>query len=69
MVTELAGTKRIKDQPAAAATMAADLEVSSVIPTMVSTRRLEGTLVAPEVKKPLPDHLTDTSKPVSNHII
>ena len=42
--------------------MAADLEVSTVIPTMVSTRRLEGTLVAPEVKKPLPNHLTDTSK-------
>ncbi len=42
--------------------MAADLEVSSVIPTMVSTRRLEGTLVAPDVKQALPNHLTDTSK-------
>lgn len=42
--------------------MAADLEISTVIPTMVSTRRLEGTLVAPEVTKELPNHLTDTSK-------
>lgn len=42
--------------------MAVELEVSSIIPTMVSTRRLEGTLVAPDSKQQVPDHLTETSK-------
>ncbi len=28
----------------------------------VSTKRLEGTLVAPRVRKSVPNHLTDTSK-------
>jgi hypothetical protein len=43
--------------------MAADLlEVSSFIPTMVSTRRLEGTLVAPKKSQDVPNHLTETSE-------
>ena len=43
--------------------MAADLDTSSnVIPVMVSTRRLEGTLVAPVTVHKVPNHLTDTSK-------
>lgn len=32
------------------------------MPGAVSTRRLEGTLVAPRVTKPVPNHLADTSK-------
>jgi len=42
--------------------MAADLECSSIIPAMVSTRRLEGTLVAPQKQQQIPNHLTETSK-------
>ena len=42
--------------------MAADLESTGIIPAMVSTRRLEGTLVAPNAPQEVPDHLTETSK-------
>ena len=40
-------------------TMAADVEVE--LP-FVGTRGLEGTLVAPRTTKPVPNHLSDTSK-------
>ena len=42
--------------------MAADVEVSTFIPAMVSTGRLEGTLVAPDKTKEVPNHLTETSE-------
>ena len=34
---------------------------ASIIPVMVSTKRLEGTLVAPQRKQRVPDHLSETS--------
>ena len=32
------------------------------VPGAMTTRRLEGTLVAPRLSKPVPNHLADTSK-------
>ena len=34
------------------------------MPGAVTTRRLEGALVAPRASKPVPNHIADTSKPL-----
>ena len=49
---------------------ALDLEARSperqpLLPGAVTTRRLEGALVAPRVSKPVPNHIADTSKSLS----
>lgn len=42
--------------------MATEVEYLPDFPGSVSTKRLEGTLVAKRVKKTVPNHLADTSK-------
>ena len=39
---------------------------TSEVATVVSTKKLENILVAPVISKPVPDHLTGTSKPTTD---